>query len=45
VYAILGLLFGLLGNKITLAGFQSSLSIFLGLFIIIGALFSKKNIK
>jgi sulfite exporter TauE/SafE len=42
VYAILGLLFGLLGNKITLAGFQSSLSIFLGLFIIIGALFSKK---
>jgi len=42
VYAFFGLIFGFLGKQITLAGFQSTLSILLGISIILGVLFSKK---
>lgn len=38
-YTLLGLVFGVFGQSITLAGFQQLLSILLGLIIIIGALF------
>lgn len=34
-YSLMGLLFGLLGSKIILAGFQQGLSIFLGVFILL----------
>lgn len=42
IYAFFGLIFGFLGNKIALAGFQSTLSIILGVTIIMGVLFSRK---
>lgn len=42
VYALFGLLFGFLGKEIAIAGFQSTLSIFLGILIIIAVVFSKK---
>jgi sulfite exporter TauE/SafE len=42
VYGLFGLLFGFLGKRIALAGFQSSLSIILGILIILGALYSKR---
>jgi sulfite exporter TauE/SafE len=42
VYAFFGLIFGFLGKQITLAGFQSTLSIVLGVSIILGVLFSTK---
>jgi hypothetical protein len=40
-YAIFGLLFGLFGKQLSIAGFQGTLSIILGCSIIIGVLFSK----
>jgi len=42
-YTILGLLFGLIGTRITIAGFQSWLSIFLGVSIILGVWISKSG--
>tara|TARA_R110002124_G_scaffold194258_1_gene361351 strand:+ start:8081 stop:8791 length:711 start_codon:yes stop_codon:yes gene_type:complete len=42
VYALFGLLIGFLGKQISLGGFQSTLSIVLGISIILGVLFSKK---
>ena len=42
IYAFFGLIFGFLGKQITLAGFQSTLSIVLGILIILGVLFSTK---
>lgn len=39
-YSILGLIFGLLGQSFYIGGFQQSLSIFLGVFILISILFS-----
>lgn len=40
VYALFGLLIGFLGKEISLGGFQSTLSIVLGISIIVGVLFS-----
>lgn len=41
VYSLLGLLFGLLGTQITIAGFQGWLSILLGVGIVMGVLLNK----
>ncbi|MFV1883566.1 MAG: sulfite exporter TauE/SafE family protein [Balneola sp.] len=41
VYSLLGLLFGLLGTQITIAGFQGWLSIFLGAGIVMGVLLNR----
>jgi sulfite exporter TauE/SafE len=40
-YTLLGLIFGLIGTRITIAGFQSWLSIILGLGVIFGVIISK----
>lgn len=42
-YSLLGLLFGLVGRTISIAGLQQSLSIFLGIAIVAGALFQFKS--
>lgn len=42
-YTVLGLVFGLIGTRITIAGFQSWLSILLGLSIITGVWISKSS--
>ena len=39
-YALLGLLFGLLGKGVALAGFQQALSVFSGLLILVAAFFA-----
>lgn len=41
-YSLLGLLFGLVGRTVSIAGLQQSLSIFLGIVIVAGALFQLK---
>lgn len=47
VYSILGLLFGFLGVRVTISGFQSSLSIILGASIVFGVIGSRflKNFR
>lgn len=44
-YTFLGVIFGLIGHSIALAGLQQSISILLGILILVGALFQFKSLE